>query len=79
MTGLTIALAACWTARGCLHATQLASTFTSTTAPIPARPRYQADRVGVVRAHDDVVHVPDEPGEHHHRHMPNDEDDEGGT
>ena len=77
MTGLTIALAACWTARGCLHAIQLANTFSSDDHADPHQAEVQADRVGVVRAHDDVVHVPDEPGEHHHRHVPDDEDDEG--
>ena len=41
MTGVTIALAACWTARGCLHAIQLANTFSRTTTPIPTRPRYR--------------------------------------
>ena len=66
MTGLTIALATCWTARGCLHAAQLASTFSRTTTPIPARPRYRPSGLALVGAHHDVVHVPDEPGEHHH-------------
>ena len=33
-------MAACWTARGCFHAAQLASAFSKTTTPIPARPRY---------------------------------------
>ena len=76
MTGLTIALAACWTARGCFHAIQLASPFTTTTAANSRQTKVQADRVGVVGAHHDVVHVPDEPGEHHHGHVPDDENDE---
>ena len=41
MTGVTIALAACWTARGRLHAAQLASAFSTTTTAIPVRPRYR--------------------------------------
>ena len=77
MTGVTIALATCWTARGCRHASQFARAFTATTTPIPTRPRYSAERAGVVRAQHDVVHVPGEPGEHHHRHMDDEEDDEG--
>ena len=39
----------------------------------PHQTEVQADRVGIVRAHDDVVHVPDEPGEHHHGHVHDDE------
>ena len=77
MTGVTTALAACWTARGCLHASQLASAFSRTTTPIPARPRYRP--IGWASS------VPTtmwfmfraKPGEHHHGHMRNEEDDEG--
>ena len=41
MTGVTILRAACWTARGRLHAAQLASAFDATTTAIPTRPRYR--------------------------------------
>ena len=36
-----------------------------------------AGQAGVVGAHDDVVHVPDEPGDRHHGHVADEEDDEG--
>jgi hypothetical protein len=41
-----------------------------------ARPT-EAERVTIVGAQHDMVHVPHEPGEGHHRHVAEEEDDEG--
>jgi hypothetical protein len=45
--------------------------------PDPHDAEVEAQHRRAVCAHDDVVHVPGEPGQHHHRHMADEEDDEG--
>ena len=67
---------ACCKRRGCVHDTQLATTQARRSRADPDQAPDQPSALVVVGAHDDVVHVPGEPGDHHHRHVDDEEHDE---
>ena len=77
LTGVTTALATCCKSRGWRHANQLASTVHRYDHAHSTKPRYTPVRL-VPSVPRYCGCVPDKPRNHHHGHVADEEDDEGG-